>query len=405
VSVEYSPQLLQLTAAVARLLAVDPRDSAEADRLDEVERLLTFRHQLDAAISQRLQVIDVADTTVAQTGRATRSWLIEEHHLNPGEATKRMRVARALPTHPYLDKALTAGEISLDHANAICRTTAAVPPEFRGIVEQTLVDISRHCPPADLGAEVEQLLIACGVDSTGDQAHARRMNRRGIRIARTFNGMRSVSGLLTPDVAEALEIALGVLSAKAGDDDTRTHEQRQHDAVGELANHYLTHETLPAVTGERPRIVVTIDYDSLVTGLRDTWGRLPSGATISPTTARRLACDAELIPAVLNARSDVLDIAVASRSFTTATRRAAWLEQHGNCAFPSCRRPPADCHHIIWWTNGGPSTLDNAAWLCTFHHWLVHEGSWTLRRDPDRSLVFTGPEGQVRRRPRHPEAA
>jgi hypothetical protein len=390
---------------MAQVLDADPRDVPEVHRLGELEQMLVVRNQLDAAINQRVQVIDVAETTIAESGRATRSWLVEEQFVSPGEATKRMRVARALPTHPYLAKARTAGEISLEHANAICRATAAVAPEFRGIVESTLVDIARTCAPHDLGEEVEKLLIACGAESGSDEAHAKRLNRRGLRIARTFNGMRSVSGMLTPDVAEALEITLGVLSTKTGEDDTRSHEQRQHDAVGELANHYLAHADLPAVNGERPRVVVTIDYDSLVTGLRDAWGQLPSGATISPATARRLACDAELIPAVLNARGDVLDLAVASRSFSTAVRRAAWLEQHGKCAFPGCRRPPADCHHIVWWMNGGPSTLDNAAWLCAFHHWLVHEGSWTLRRDPDRSFVFTGPDGQERRQPRHPQAA
>jgi hypothetical protein len=402
VSIQHSPQLLQLSAAVEQVLAADPRDVADSHRLGELEQMLTIHNQLDAAINQRLQVVDVDETTVAETGRATRSWLIEEQHINPSEATKRMRVARALPTHPAVDKASAAGEISLEHANAICRATAAVSPEFREIVESTLVDIARHCAPCDLGDEIEQLLIACGAESSSDEAHTKRLNRRGLRIARTFNGMRSVSGMLTPEVAAALEIALGVLSAKAGDDDARSHEQRQHDAVGELANHYLAHADLPAVNGERPRIVVTIDYDSLVTGLRDAWGQLPSGATISPATARRLACNAEVIPAVLNARGDVLDLGVASRTFSTVVRRAAWLEQQGRCAFPRCRRPPADCHHIVWWSHGGLSTLDNAAWLCAFHHWLVHEGSWTLRRDPDRSFLFTGPDGQERRRPRDP---
>lgn len=401
-SVHYSPALVQLDAAVGRVLDADPRDTAEVDRLGELELLLTLRNRMDAAICQRLLVVDADDTAVTETGRAARSWLVEEQQVNPGEATKRMRVARALPTHPLMEKSFAAGEIGLDHANAICRATAAVPPEFREIVEATLVDLARNCPASDLGGEVERLLIACGVEPSSDEAHAKRMNRRGLRIARTFDGMRSVSGMLTPEVAEALEIALGVLSQQNGDDDTRTHEQRQHDAVGELAKHYLAHADLPALNGERPRVVVTIDYDSLVNDLRDAWGRLPSGAVVSPTTARRLACDAEVIPAVLNARSDVLDVAVGSRSFSTAVRRAAWLEQQGSCAFPGCRRRLVDCHHIVWWSKGGRSTLDNAAWLCAFHHWLVHEGGWTLRRDPDRSFVFTGPAGQVRRRPRDP---
>ena len=99
-SVEYSPHLLQLTAAVEQVLAVDPRDTPEVHRLNEVEQLLTLRNQIDGAINQRVQVIDVAETTIHEAGQATRSWLVEEQNLNPGEASKRMRVARALPTHP-----------------------------------------------------------------------------------------------------------------------------------------------------------------------------------------------------------------------------------------------------------------------------------------------------------------
>jgi hypothetical protein len=402
VSVALSPAVAELQAAVDQTLAADPRDTAEVHRLGELETLQRLTNQLHYAEVTRLQVIDVAETTIAETGRATRSWLIEEQQLNPGEASKRLRVARALPTHPTMDKVFAAGDISLDHANTIAKATAAAPAQFREILETALVDMARHMTPYDLGGQVEQLLVACGVESSSDEAAAKRLNRRGLRIAKTFDGMRSVSGNLTPEVGEALEIALAAISAKAGEEDERTVEQRQHDAVGELANHYLAHAELPAVQSERPRVVVTIDYESLVTGLRDRWATLPSGAQISPATARRLACDAELIPAVLGSKGEVLDLGKHSRCFTQAVRRAAWLEQHGRCAFPDCRRPPVDCHHIIWWTRGGLSTLDNAAWLCAFHHWLVHEGRWTMRRDPDGTFVFTGPRGQERRKPREP---
>jgi hypothetical protein len=294
---------------------------------------------------------------------------------------------------------LSAGSFSAEHARVIVTALASVPPEFVEIVETALLEMAPHCTPNDLGEQVETLLVACGVESSTDAAAAKRLNRRGLKIAETFNGMRSVSGLLTPEVGEALEIALGQLAQHAGPEDLRSHAQRQHDAVGELAHHYLAHADLPAVNGERPRIVVTIDYDALVNDLHAAWGRLPSGATVSPATARRLACDAEILPAVLNARGDVLDIAVGSRSFSATVRRAAWIEQDGRCAFPGCRRPPVECHHIIWWSRGGRSTLDNAAWLCAFHHWLVHERGWNMRREKDRSFAFYYPNGiQYRRR-------
>jgi hypothetical protein len=310
-----------------------------------------------------------------------------------------MRLSRALVAYPNVDAALSAGRFSAEHARVIVSALASVPPEFLQAVEHGLLDLAPFSTPRDLGEAVETLLLACGVESSSDEAAQKRLDKRGLTISPTFNGMRSVSGMLTPEVGEALEIALDQLTEPAGPEDLRSFAQRRHDAVGELASHYLAHADLAAVNGERPRVVVTIDYDALVNGLREAWGRLPSGATVSPATARRLACDAELIPAVLNARGDVLDIAIGSRSFSTAVRRAAWLEQRGACAFPGCRRRPVDCHHIVWWGRGGRSTLDNAAWLCAFHHWLIHERSWSMRREQDRSFSFFYPNGiEYRRR-------
>ena len=397
-SVLYSPELLRLEAAVDALASVDLRDLPEVHRLGNHEKLLELRNKLDAIELHGLQRIDADETTINETGRATKSWLIEEQHLNPGEAGKRARLSRALPAYPNVDAALSRGEFSAEHAAVIVKALGSTPAEFVEIVETALIDMAPHLTPNDLGDQVEQLLVACGVESSSDAAAEKRLAKRGLTIAPTFNGMRSVSGMLTPEVGEAFELALDQLAQRVGSEDDRTHAQRRHDAVGELADFFLANEDLPSVNGERPRVVVTIDYTGLVSGLRDAWGRLPSGATISPATARRLACDAELIPAVLNARGDVLDIAIGSRSFSTAVRRAAWLEQGGKCAFPGCRRRPVDCHHVVWWSKGGKSTLDNAAWLCAFHHWLVHERGWSMRREEDRTFTFVHPSGVEYRR-------
>ena len=397
-SVVYSAELLQLEAAVDALAGVDLRGLPEVHRPGNQEKLLELRNRLDAIELHGLQRLDADETTITQTGRGTKSWLTEEQYLNPGDAGKRTRLARALAAYPNVDAALSAGRFSADHALVIVKALASVPAEFVDVVEAALLANARWSTPHDLGGDVEKLLIACGVESSADEAAVKRLNKRGLTISRTFHGMRSVSGMLTPEVGEALEIALDQLAQHAGAEDLRSHAQRRHDAVGELADHYLAHADLPALNGERPRVVVTIDYHALANGLRDAWGRLPSGATVSPATARRLACDADLIPVVLAATSEVLDLGKHRRSFSTAVRRAAWIEQHGTCAFPGCRRPPVDCHHIIWWTHGGQSTLDNAAWLCAFHHWLIHEREWNMRREKDRTFTFLYPNGAAYRR-------
>ena len=393
-SVLYSAELLQLEAAVDKLLATDLRDVPEIHRLGNQEKLLELRNKMDAIELHGLQRLDADETAIAETGRNTRSWLIEEQHVNPGEATQRTRLSRALTVYPHVDAALSAGRFSADHARVIVTALASVPPLFVEAVETALLANAPHCTANDLGDDVEKLLVGCGVESSSDTAAQKRLDKRGLTISPTFNGMRSVSGMLTPEVGEALEIAIGALAQRAGPEDDRTHAQRRHDAVGELADFYLAHADLPAVNGERPRVVVGIDYVSLTNDLSNAWAVLPSGATISPATARRLACDAGVIPVVLGKGSEVLDLGKHQRCFSHTVKRAAWFEQLGKCAFKACRRRPVDCHHIVWWTHGGLSTLDNAAWLCAFHHWLIHERGWNMRREKDRSFTFLDPSGK-----------
>jgi hypothetical protein len=101
---------------------------------------------------------------------------------------------------------------------------------------------------------------------------------------------------------------------------------------------------------------------------------------------------------VLGGRGEPLDIGTTARSWPAAIRRAAWIRDAGRCTYPHCRRQPRELHHIIWWSHGASTSLHNATWLCTFHHWLVHEGHWTLTRTPDGDLQFTPPH-------RHTDAA
>lgn len=393
-AVRFSPGVVALQAAVEGVLAEDFRALPEASRCGNVERMLELRSQLDTAIMHAVQVIDAQDTTIAETGRSTRSWLIEEQLLAPAEASRIRRLALALPHHPRVDAALADRKFSTAHAHVIVNAMRHVPTEFTDIVETALLDLAEQTSPDKLGEAVDTLLIACGVECSSD-AEQRRLTSRGVRIAKLLDGMHRVEGLLTPEVAASLRLILDQAAAAAGEEDDRTVPQRQHDALGEIVTHYLAHADIPAVNGERPRLVLTIDYATLEQDLRDAWGKLPGSIRVGPDTARRLACDADILPAVLGANSAVLDIADATkRSFNHAVQRAAWIEQHGHCAFPGCRRPPADCHHITWWSHGGTSTLDNAAWLCTFHHWLIHERGWALKRDPDRTFVFTNPDGK-----------
>jgi hypothetical protein len=46
----------------------------------------------------------------------------------------------------------------------------------------------------------------------------------------------------------------------------------------------------------------------------------------------------------------------------------------------------------VHWARGGPTNRDNLVLLCAFHHRLVHEGGFDIRRH-DGGVVFLRPDG------------
>ena len=100
---------------------------------------------------------------------------------------------------------------------------------------------------------------------------------------------------------------------------------------------------------------------------------------ISAGTARRLAADAELIPAVLGSNSQILDLGIGigiGRRLFSRAQRIAFAERDGGCAITNCGRPPpyTEAHHIHWWSHGGTTNLNNGILLCTGHHHVIHHG-------------------------------
>ncbi|HEY2557269.1 MAG TPA: hypothetical protein VGI08_09180 [Diaminobutyricibacter sp.] len=86
---------------------------------------------------------------------------------------------------------------------------------------------------------------------------------------------------------------------------------------------------------------------------------------MSAGTARRLAADAHLIPAVSGGRGEVLDLGRKQRLFSPA-QKLAFAERDDGCAWGGCPHPPAytHAHHIRWWDRDtGRTDLDNGILL------------------------------------------
>lgn len=145
---------------------------------------------------------------------------------------------------------------------------------------------------------------------------------------------------------------------------------------------------------EKAAIGVTVQYEHLLAekGLATT----DLGTTLTGEAARRLACDAAVHRIVVQGASEILDIGRKTRTWPTALRRAIRARHGHRCAVEGCNRRITEIHHLIFWENGGTTSINNGVPVCSYHHHLVHEGGWYITWDPTTSVTrLVGPAGQV----------
>ena len=67
------------------------------------------------------------------------------------------------------------------------------------------------------------------------------------------------------------------------------------------------------------------------------------------------------------------------------------------CRFPNCRMSVNRCEndHTIAWSQGGPTSLPNLAYLCRYHHVFKHESGWTVSQLENGNLVWTSRIGRT----------
>jgi hypothetical protein len=387
------PATQRLVEDLDALLTVDPHDLPDALLVEDTAALLRLRRRLDGVLAARLLVIDTRDATTAECGRSTRGWLVEEQQLSETEASARMKVARAAVTRPAVTEALSGGEITHDHAKLIVGFLPSLPdPDARDHAEKLLLDAARTTDPTRLGRGLRELADRLCLNETAEERAVRMREGRYLSFTDTIDQMVLVTGALDRVGARILHKALAPLSLKAGEVDERSTGQRKADALVELARLAMNRGELPDTAGEPTQVTVTIPLADLQRdlGLGEPAPGSIDGVPVTANTARMLACDAGIIPAVLGSPAEVLDLGRSTRTWSRAQRRAAKLRAGGHCEAPRChaRIDRCDLHHDQHWAHGGPTNLANGIYLCAYHHWLVHHTPWTITRTPDGSIQF-----------------
>ncbi|HEX5334366.1 MAG TPA: DUF222 domain-containing protein, partial [Propionicimonas sp.] len=368
------------------------------ERLECAQLARGLASRLTAVSSLLLARADAAQESLQQTGTPTTSWLTVQGGLSKWEAAGVLPQAKDLAEHPDVAQAAAAGQISVGQARAIGSVLGGLDgldDEQQLQAEQLLLAMAGSMDSDRLAKATAQVLAQVApaqADETLErrlqrQAEAARRNR-SLVFRRDGNGSILFTGSLPLVDGEAWIAQLDAytesrrrtaLEERDPLAVSLTPEQRRADALVAMIINHSKGRRAPKVGGDRPRIVVTVDYGRLLADATGA-GLIGDGEPLSAGDLRRLCCDADLLPAVLGGPSTVLDVGRDCR-LVPSDMRAALVLRDGGCVFPGCGARPTECeaHHFIPWWNGGPTALWNLALLCHHHHGLVEPARYSVR--------------------------
>jgi hypothetical protein len=389
---------------------------AAAAAMGEVDRVIT---RLQAV---RLALVAEADRSevAAESGMTgTSAWLAASTRRDSGQAVREVRLATALDNELHATReALSAGEMSTEHAQVIATATAQLPEglsvQERVEIETTLVRRAKLVDPGTLRKTARRALSAAQRTQAEIDAHEDQVLRteEDAALAKTRltwhdNGDGTTTGRFTlPTLAASILVktvqqiasprrfaqqaakAAKAAGATSAEDVATATWDAFRAADGDWAHRYgkafaelLEHLPTDSLSGKvAATVVVTIDADQLKASVGA--AHLDTGMDVSAGEARRLACNAGIIPAVLGGRSVPLDLGRQERFFTEA-QRVALATTYDTCAADACDRPYAwsELHHEDPWAGGGRTDLALAVPLCGHHHRRVHDPRYAHRID------------------------
>jgi hypothetical protein len=147
--------------------------------------------------------------------------------------------------------------------------------------------------------------------------------------------------------------------------------------------------SIPHAGGIAATVVVTMTLDSLLDGIKAA-SLLDTSDAISAAEARRIACEAGIIPAVLGTQSQVLDLGRKTRFHTEPQRIAIAIRDQG-CIVEDCDRGPGDCHvhHLDEWVKDqGGTSVERGALICAPHHTQIHDPRYGHDPRPHGKIRF-----------------
>ncbi len=351
---ELLKMLESVAGSLADLNAADMPGEALAECVQGMERADSV---LAAALGRMLAAYDAKDGHLADGQKTLRTWLVNCLRVTKGQAAQYRALVALARDHSVLWSGLRDKAVTKSLALRLAQWTRDIPGEFRGRAEEILVAAS------SAGAGLRELAAICAeiryrtAPPDPDDGPDPDLDR-GLSLDTTFEGAGLLRGDLTPECAAMVAAVLDALATPQPGGDLRTRPQRYHDALEEAMRRLLASNLLPARAGQPARALVHIGFADLcqldtdsalqakwIAEYRARWAAQRAAASVTPgdggawlegDAARRVACDAMIIPVVVGD----LDPDAVERLITYCVQ---YDRLRGHAAADADRRGAPDC--------------------------------------------------------------
>ncbi len=359
--------------------------------------LLDVARLSDSGLRKRLGLLGEAESQLEALKAQTMAEMARRHD-TAGAKKMAREVLRSSPSKAHHDvkaaerlaglaatcEALASGEVPADHARLIARASSEGP-----IDERELVEAAKTQTYDELAKTVKRQQHELSGDG-GQSIHDRRKQKRSARLFQNGDtGMYVLNAEFDPVTGSHIA---GVLAHKEKElwraEDSkarRTHAQRSADALAEL----VLHPERGKAAGVA--LVLVADYDAAHKELVN--ARVCDGTPLPAKELVKLAREADIFPAVFNARTQDLWLGRRRRCASDA-QRVALMVRDKACVGCGADANRSFAHHIQHWKNNGKTDYPNLVLVCNDCHHDIHERQHEVEQDSQtgRHRVVPPPE-------------
>jgi hypothetical protein len=413
-----------LDAAVAAVAALDWDRLPALERLDALDRLETAQRRQRTCSHTIAGSLDRNDD--GQIGPILYRVIADVIRITPAESRRRLRDAAQLhprttltgtpmpPELPATAAAWNAGHLDMDHLRVIQKFLRDLPEHIAPAevekAEAFLADKATLLRPDQLERAADRLALTINPDgkfSDNDRARKRGFTWCGHQGP---DGMSIGKLIATPELRAMLEAWAAKFAAPGmcnpedqcptvtgeptPDDinrDTRSHAQRQHDALGALLRGQLGDPKLGRHNGLPVTVIVTATLEQLQTaaGIAVT-----GGTTLLPMRdVIRMASHAHHYLCIYDKHTQRPLYLGRTKRIATGDQRLVLHALARGCTAPGCDVPGyhTEIHHIDEWANGGSTDIDTLTLACKTDHGTVKPGGWRTRKRKDGRTEWIPP--------------